>query len=173
MRHAACNAYFVTKPFEQAFVAAGFLGQEFQRDGLAEGEIVGAVDFANSALSQKGDDAVAAGEQASGEKAAFTQRECGGARRPRRQGRGRARRAGRRRIGKFHRRPVVRADGSAAGRTESHRDGEIGAAGGTGSHRLLPDSVLEPPSWGKPTGGELPLANRTVRWYHTSGSSGG
>ena len=46
-------------------------GQEFQRHGLIQREIVGAVDFAHAAFAEQSDDAVAPGQQSSGQEAAL------------------------------------------------------------------------------------------------------
>ena len=49
----------------------GFFGQEFQRDGLAQRQVRGAVDFAHAAAAQQSEDAVTAAEQRAGKEAAF------------------------------------------------------------------------------------------------------
>ena len=61
-----------------AIVGGGGLGQEFEGDGLAEGEVGGAIDFAHAAASQQSDDAVAVGEQGAGQEAAFIDGAGGG-----------------------------------------------------------------------------------------------
>ena len=80
MRNAAGDADFVAKALEQSLIAGGRFGQELERDGLAEREVVGAIDFAHASLAEQRDDAVTAGNQASGKKAAFIHQvfgECG------------------------------------------------------------------------------------------------
>ena len=67
----AGDADFAMEAFEQALIARGLFGQEFQRDGLAEREVGGAIDFAHAAAAEQGDDAIAAAEQRAGEEAAF------------------------------------------------------------------------------------------------------
>ena len=71
MRHQARHAHFAVEAFQQALVARGLLGQEFQGDGLAEREIGGAIDFAHAAAAQQRDDAIASAKQGAGKKAAF------------------------------------------------------------------------------------------------------
>src|SRR6185369_1229405 len=63
MGNLAGDADFSVKAFEQARVAGGGFGQEFQCDRLAEGKIGGAVDFAHPAFAEESDDAVASTEQ--------------------------------------------------------------------------------------------------------------
>jgi hypothetical protein len=67
----AGDADFAVEAFEEALVAAGFLGEEFEGDGLAEGEVGSAVDFAHAAAAEEGDDAVASAEEGAGDEAAF------------------------------------------------------------------------------------------------------
>ena len=83
-------------------LAAGGAGQELERDGLAEREVVGAIDLAHAALAQERHDPVAPGEHACPGRSAARRRRpswtalacagrSGGPRRPAR-GRGRAER---------------------------------------------------------------------------------
>ena len=60
------------------FIARRLIGQKLQRDALTEGQIVGAINLAHAALAQQRDDAVAAGNQAAGEKSAFIDQKFGG-----------------------------------------------------------------------------------------------
>ena len=70
MRDAASNPHFVAKALQRAFVAHR-LGQKLERHLLAEGQIVGAIDLAHSAASEKSNQAVASGNQPAGNKASF------------------------------------------------------------------------------------------------------
>jgi hypothetical protein len=71
LRNLAGDASLAVKPLEQALVLGGLFGQKLERDGLAQGEIGGAVDFAHAAAAQQPDDAVASAHQSGGEEAAF------------------------------------------------------------------------------------------------------
>ena len=51
MRNPARNAHFVAKALEQPFIARRFVGQKLQGHGLAERQIVSAVDFAHAAFA--------------------------------------------------------------------------------------------------------------------------
>jgi hypothetical protein len=84
MGNAACNADFIAEAFEQAFVARGFVGKEFERDGLTEGEVIGAINFTHAPLAEQSDDAITASQQATGKKSAFVQQVFGGTGRPQR-----------------------------------------------------------------------------------------
>ena len=63
------DANLAVKALEEARVAGGLLGEEFESDGLAEGEVGGAVDFAHAAASEESDDAIAAAQQGAGNEA--------------------------------------------------------------------------------------------------------
>src|SRR5204863_1131014 len=67
----AGDADFAVEALEEALVAGGFLGEKFEGDGLAEGEIGGAVDFTHAAAAEESDDAVASAEEGAGQEAAF------------------------------------------------------------------------------------------------------
>ena len=71
MRNPARDAHFVAKAFQQTFVARGFIRKKFQRHGLSQREVVGAVNFAHAAFAQQRDNAVAAGQQSAGQKASL------------------------------------------------------------------------------------------------------
>ena len=75
----AREADFAVEAFEQAEIVGGLFGQEFESDGLAEGEVGGAVHFAHTAAAQQGNNAVPAGNQRAGnEPALFGARAVGG-----------------------------------------------------------------------------------------------
>jgi hypothetical protein len=86
------HPHFITKAFDQAIVARGFVGKKFQSDTLAERQIIRAVDLAHAAFSEQGDDAVARRHQPPRKKSTFVQRIFGGTGGPRRGRRRRSRR---------------------------------------------------------------------------------
>jgi hypothetical protein len=57
-----CEANLGAKAFEAGGIDGDFWREEFERDGGAELEIVGAIDLAHAALAQEPDDAIAIGE---------------------------------------------------------------------------------------------------------------
>jgi hypothetical protein len=65
------NPHFILETLEQSFIARGLVGQTLEGHGLAEREVIGAVDLTHATLSQQGNDAVTASQQAAGEKSAF------------------------------------------------------------------------------------------------------
>ena len=67
----ARDADLAVEAFEQAEIVGGLFGQEFEGDRLAEGEVGGAVNFTHAAAAQQSDDAVTAGNQGTGNEAAF------------------------------------------------------------------------------------------------------
>ena len=73
MGHSPRHSHFVAKAFEQPLIAGGFVGKKLHRDGLAERQIVRAVDLAHAAFAQQSDDAVARRDQPSGKESAFVQ----------------------------------------------------------------------------------------------------
>ena len=74
----AGDADFAVEALQQALIARGFLGQEFERDGLAEREIGGAIDLAHAAAAEQPDDAIAAAEERAGNEAPFVFGGAGG-----------------------------------------------------------------------------------------------
>jgi len=66
MRDLAAGAGLTIEPRARVVRRAETLGKELQRDGLAEPEIVGAIDLAHSAAPEHGDDAIAAAEDETG-----------------------------------------------------------------------------------------------------------
>jgi hypothetical protein len=66
MRDGAGDAHLVVELRQASGMAGEILGQQLQRDGLSELEVVGAVDLAHAALAERCDDAEAAGEECSG-----------------------------------------------------------------------------------------------------------
>ena len=69
MSDLARDADFLAEAFKAAGVIADGGGEELEGDGLAEFEIIGAVDLAHAALAEHGDDAVAILQHCSGLKA--------------------------------------------------------------------------------------------------------
>ena len=67
MRDAQRQADFVEEPLEPIRVALDVARQELQRDGLAELQVVGAVDLAHAAAAEQADHAIAAGEDRAGQ----------------------------------------------------------------------------------------------------------
>ena len=70
----AGDADLAVEALEQARIARRLLGQELERDGLAEREVGGAIDLAHAAAAQQADDAIAAAEQRAGNEAALHRR---------------------------------------------------------------------------------------------------
>ena len=66
MRHLPGDAHFVAEAVERLRVVRRGLGQKLERDRLVERQVVGAINFAHAALSEQGDDAVAAAQQNAG-----------------------------------------------------------------------------------------------------------
>jgi hypothetical protein len=66
MRDGARDAHFVVELRQASGMAGEILGQQLQRDGLSELQVVGAVHLAHAALAERRDDAEAAGENGSG-----------------------------------------------------------------------------------------------------------
>jgi hypothetical protein len=62
--------HFIAEAVEGLGIVGGVDGKKLEGNGLAEDEIVGAVDLAHTALAEFGDDAVAFGEKGSREEAA-------------------------------------------------------------------------------------------------------
>ena len=71
VRHLARDADFVVEARQGAIVGGGGLGEELQGDGLAQGQVGGAIDLAHAAASQQSGDAVARGHHGAGQEAAF------------------------------------------------------------------------------------------------------
>jgi hypothetical protein len=67
------NAHFILEALEQSLVACGLVWKKLEGYGLAESEIVGAVNLAHPAFSEQRNDAVAPGQQAPRKESAFVQ----------------------------------------------------------------------------------------------------
>ena len=74
MRDLARDADFIVEARQRGWIARGHFGQELERDLLAQREIVRAIHFAHAAAAEQRDDAVAIGQQRTGQEAAFVQR---------------------------------------------------------------------------------------------------
>ena len=73
MRDAPRDAHLIAKAFEGPLVGCG-LGQELERDLLAQAQIVGAIDFAHAAATEKRDHAIPPCDQHAGDEAPFVAR---------------------------------------------------------------------------------------------------
>ncbi len=62
MADLSCDADLGAEPRQPIGVGGDKVGQELQRDGLAKGEILGAIDLAHAAASEQADDLVPAGQ---------------------------------------------------------------------------------------------------------------
>ncbi len=58
VRHLTGHAHFTMETRERGAVAQQVFGKKLQRDGLAQFEIVGAIDFAHAAFSEQAHDAI-------------------------------------------------------------------------------------------------------------------
>ena len=137
--------------------------QELQRHGLAELQIVGAVDLAHAAAAEQADDPVALGEDRAGRETAGLDRV--GRREPAdfRRGRRAPRRLRHRRGGEIRRHLRHRRHGLAAGRTETRRPGNVGRSR-TGSGSSWEDCMC---LWRR--GGLSPsCGRRLLRWGSTA-----
>jgi hypothetical protein len=65
----AGRAHLVVETVEAAGVVGERFGQELQGDGLAQPQVVRAIDLAHTAAAEQGDDAVAVREQRAGHEA--------------------------------------------------------------------------------------------------------
>ena len=74
MRHLPRHPHFGVELREPRGIAIDRLGQEFQRDRLAELQVVGAIDLTHAALCRAADDAVAPAEEGAGREAAVIDR---------------------------------------------------------------------------------------------------
>ena len=74
MRDLTSGADLVVELCEPRRITAEILGQEFQRDGLAETQIVGAIDFAHAAATEEADDSIPVVEYGAWRKAAMIDR---------------------------------------------------------------------------------------------------
>jgi hypothetical protein len=66
MRNLTRRPYFPVKARERRAIGRKCFGQKLQSDGLAQFEIICAIDFAHAAASQETDDAIASGERSAG-----------------------------------------------------------------------------------------------------------
>jgi hypothetical protein len=69
VRYLASDAHLAVQTSQPVRVACQAFGEELQRDGLSELEIVGPVDLAHATLAEKRHDAEAAGEHGPGSEA--------------------------------------------------------------------------------------------------------
>src|SRR5688572_22008220 len=69
MRDLSPDADFLIEPLDLVGIAADALRKELQRDRLAELDVVGAIDFAHTATTEKGDDAIALSQESAGSEA--------------------------------------------------------------------------------------------------------
>ncbi len=74
----AGDADFTAEAVEGALVVDHFARQEFQCHGLAEDEIVGAIDLAHTSFAEQADNAIALGEEGAGRETAFVDGAGGG-----------------------------------------------------------------------------------------------
>jgi hypothetical protein len=78
----ARHAHFVSKQCQGGFIAAEALGQELQRDRLAELEIVGLVNLAHAAPAEQADYTETLAERSARQEAAVTAARIGVGRTP-------------------------------------------------------------------------------------------
>jgi len=78
MRDLAGDADLIVETREDAFIAGCDFREKLEGDGLAEGEVCGAIDFAHAAAAEESGDAVTAADNGSGEEAALVDGASGG-----------------------------------------------------------------------------------------------
>ncbi len=138
MRDAARVTHLGVEALDEGGLRGEFLRQEFQRDRLAELQIVGAVDLAHAAVADQPDDAVPVGQDRPGRKSAAIERGRGGEASDRTvRGTASHRRLRDRRRRQTRRKLRLGSRGRAAGRTEATRFRQLGRARGAAHVRDL------------------------------------
>jgi hypothetical protein len=73
MRHPSGEANLIAESLQQSLIPACIFRKEFERNRLAQRQIIGAINFSHATATEQCNDAITASQQASGKKSTLGQ----------------------------------------------------------------------------------------------------